>query len=126
MSNSLANTTTPEPTTQPEVLAVRPRHTVRSLDGAYEVGVVLPGVKRDAISVRLDDGVLVVDGRRDDVDLPAMKVLQREIPPAQFRLELEVRVPVDAAGISARFEDGVLTLRLPLKDEAKVREIPVG
>ena len=127
MSDTLANTTTTMQTQEAprESSCQRPRHTVRSVDGAYEVGVVLPGVKRETISVRLDDGVLAIEGRRDEVDLPAAKAWHREIPAAHFRLDLEVRVPVDGSRISARFEDGVLTLRRPLKEAVSAREIPV-
>lgn len=127
MSDTLASTTTTvqTPETAREAGHLRPRHTVRSVDGAYEVGVVLPGVKRDTISVRLDDGVLAIEGRREEVEIPGAISLHREIPAAHFRLDLEVRVPVDGSRISARFEDGVLTLRLPLKEVATAREIPV-
>jgi HSP20 family molecular chaperone IbpA len=103
----------------------RPRHTVRALDGAYEVGVFLPGVKREDVRVRLEENLLTVEALRPDETPVGWRPLRREIEPANYRLELEVTVPVDAARISANLEDGVLSLRLPLREEAKAREIPV-
>ena len=110
----------------PEGLPVtRPRHTVRAVDGAYEVGVFLPGVKRDDVRVRLEENLLTIEATRTDDAPVGWRPLRREIEAASYRLELEVTVPVDATRISASLEDGVLSLRLPLREEAKAREIPV-
>ena len=105
---------------------VRPRHSVRAVEGAYEVGVLMPGVKRGDVTVRLDEEVLRVEGRRGEFDQEGWRPLRREIGAAVFRLELEVNVPVDPGRISARLEDGVLSLRLPLREEAAARDIPVA
>ena len=109
----------------PSLPLTRPRHTVRAVEGAYEVGIFLPGVKRDDVRVRLEENLLTVEGTRPDDTPPGWRPLRREIEPAKYRLELEVSVPVDAARISANLEEGVLSLRLPLREEAKARDIPV-
>jgi len=112
-------------TREPALPVFRPRHSVRSLDGAYEVDVVMPGVRRDDIEVRHEDDTLKVRARRP-LDVPdGLRVLRREIPPREYQLELEVRVPVNAESITARMENGVLTLRLPVKAEALARQIAV-
>lgn len=119
------NTATAAPATATYPV-VRPRHNVRAVEGAYEVGVLMPGVKREAVTVRLEDDVLRVEGRRDEFNAEGWRPLRRELGPVNYRLELELSVPVDASRISARLEDGVLSLRLPLREEAKAREIPIG
>jgi HSP20 family protein len=108
------------------LLVTRPRHTVRAVEGAYEVGIFLPGVKRDDVRVRLEENLLTVEATRPDETPEGWRPLRREIEPTSYRLELEVTVPVDAGRISASLEDGVLSLRLPLREEAKARDIPVG
>lgn len=128
--STLTNTCIPNQTTAPQVALQnlplnRPRHTVRAVEGAYEVGVFLPGVKREDIRVRLDESLLTVEASRPDSTPEGWRSLRREIDPAQYRLELEVAVPVDGARISARLEDGVLSLRLPLREESKARDIPI-
>ncbi|MFM7181825.1 MAG: Hsp20/alpha crystallin family protein [Verrucomicrobiales bacterium] len=110
---------------QPKSAVTRPRHTVRALEGAYEVGILLPGVKREDIRVRLEENLLAVEASRPEVTPEGWRPLRREIEPTDYRLELEVSVPVDAARISASLEEGVLSLRLPLREEAKARDIPV-
>lgn len=117
-SNSQPAANRPPPT--------RPRHTVRAVEGAYEVGVFLPGVKRDDVRVRLEENQLIIEATRTDATPEAWRPLHREIEAANYRLELDVAVPVDPGRISARLEDGVLSLRLPLREEAKARDIPIG
>lgn len=114
-----------QPTTALDLPVTRPRHSVRAIEGAYEVGVFLPGVKRDDVRVRLEENLLTVDATRPDEVPVGWRPLRREIEPTNYRLELEVTVPVDAGRISASLEDGVLSLRLPLREDAKAREIPV-
>lgn len=105
---------------------MRPRYTVRALEGAYEVGIFMPGVKRDAVTVRLEDDLLQVNGTREEFNADGWRLLRRELGPVHYRLELEITVPVDATRISARLEDGVLSLRLPLREEAKGHDIPIA
>lgn len=104
---------------------VRPRHHLCEADGAWEVAVVLPGVTRQDIDVRFEDETLEISATRR-VDVPeGWRPLRREIPACRFVLELTVRVPVDRDAVSARLENGVLTLRLPKREEAKPRRIAV-
>lgn len=110
----------------PNPVTVKPRHSVRAIEGAYEVGVFLPGVKRDEVRVRLEENELTVEATRAEAIPHGWRTLHRETEPATYRLTLEVSVPVDAARVSARLEEGVLSLRLPLREEAKPRDIPVA
>ena len=113
------------PTTEESVAQVRPHYTVRSVEGAYEVGVVVPGVKREDVALRFEEGLLHVVARRRAEVPEGWRPLRREIGPVEFRLDLQVNAPVDAGRVSAKLEDGVLSLRLPLRDEAQPRDITV-
>lgn len=133
MSESIVPTTccsTPNPdvatpATTAAAPVTRPRHTVRAVEGAYEVGIFVPGVKRNDVRVQLEENQLTVEATRFDATPEGWRPLRREIEATTYRLELEVTVPVDATRISARLEDGVLSLRLPLREDARAREIPV-
>ena len=111
--------------TPPESPVLRPTYHVRPVEGAYEVGVVLPGVAREDITVRLDDSHLYVEGRRPAFQPEGWRELRREIGGVTFQLDLRVTVPLDANAVSARLENGILSLRLPLREEAKPKEIVV-
>jgi HSP20 family protein len=125
MSESVITQSTAGPDVSADYPVYRPRYTVRQAEGAYEVGVVLPGVKREDVSVRLEEGVLHVEGTRREASPEGWRVLRREIGGVKFVLELRVTVPVDATRISAKLEDGILSLRLPVREEAKAREIAI-
>jgi HSP20 family protein len=103
----------------------KPKYQSRYSENAWEVTVSLPGVVKDHLDVTAENEILeiratrlldVPEGWRPLADYPAEK---------NYRLRLDVGPEVDPSGISARLEDGVLTLELPLREEVKPRKIEV-
>jgi HSP20 family protein len=97
----------------------RPDADVCETAGAIDVVVDLAGVEEDAIDVQLFDDALVVEGERR---LPACEagavyhaaaVLQ-----GPFRLELPLPAAVDPGGVDARYERGLLRIRLRKQEVA--------
>jgi HSP20 family protein len=86
----------------------------------------LPDMTREDIDITVDNGTLSIKGEKK----PA-----QEINPDQFhRIERHYGVfsrsfslpqKVDATKVGAEYKNGVLTVRLPLRDEAKPRQIKV-
>ena len=112
-------------TTKPEVFA-KPQYTARETDGAYEVGVIMPGVGADRVDVNLEKDTLSITGRVKN-DVPeSWKVLHEEIANHDYRLVLELNFDYDDSGITAKVENGVLNLRLPIAEEAKPKSIEVS
>jgi len=105
---------------------VKPHYSTRQVgDDAWEVGVVVPGVKRGDVSVSLEDGELEVVARRHN-DLPeGWRPLTDRGPRPNYRLRLELAVDIDEDRVSAKLEDGILTLRLPVAEEARPKTIAV-
>lgn len=105
---------------------VRPRYsTRRDGDDAWELGVVIPGVKKENVSVSLDSGELEVVAHRSDEIPEGWRSIYERPPAADYRLRLELAIDVDPERISAKLEDGVLTLRLPVAEAAKPKTILV-
>jgi HSP20 family protein len=104
-----------------------PPHTARRIDDqTWEIGVALPGVKREDVSVALEDGELEVVARRSDVLPDGWRPLQApRSRPDGYRLQVSLAVEVDPDRISAKLEDGILTLRLPVAETAKPRQITI-
>lgn len=88
---------------------------------AYLVRVDLPGVKKEDASIELEDGTVTVSAVRK---LEAAGSEQAK----EVRYEKAFRVPegVSEAGISGRFEDGVLSLTLPKTEKAQPRSISIN
>lgn len=93
-------------------------------DDAYLVEVELPGVKRDDVSVELSGRRLVVSGERKERERAGV-LRRRTRAVGQFRHEVLLPGEVDAEGVSASLEEGVLTVRVPKADTERPRRIEI-
>lgn len=89
-------------------------------DNAY-VRAELPGVSRDAINVEVVEDYLTISATRK---APATDGQ----PEQSFSLSRSVNIPdeVQADKVSATYENGILTVTLPKREEAKPRKISVA
>ena len=91
----------------------------------YVVEAEMPGVPKDGLEITLADGEITIIGRR--LSEPAGgEILFRERPAADFRRVFELDPAIDTTRISARMEQGVLTLELPKSERVKPRKIAVN
>jgi HSP20 family protein len=79
----------------------------------------LPGVKKDAVKVELREGVLTVSAER------RVKTGENE---SAYTLSRSLSLPetVNAEGISAKLEDGLLTVTLPKQEQRKPKLIAIN
>ena len=120
-------TTSCQPTqTQEQSEAVKPRYRVQSAADSYTVQVEMPGVKKDHVTVNFDKDVLSVRGTRSTTPPADWKPLYRELSDVNYQLRLKLNVPVEDSKLSAKLEDGILTLTLPVKEAVKPRTISVS
>ncbi|MCB1235731.1 MAG: Hsp20/alpha crystallin family protein [Verrucomicrobiae bacterium] len=112
---------------RPEFPVARPRYTVDKVDdSAWEIAVVVPGVKRENVAIALENDLLDISATRDRSLPEGWRPLAEARPRPDYRLQLELAVEVDADAISAKLENGVLTLRLPAAKAATPRLIAVA
>ena len=105
---------------------VKPHYTTRKDgDEAWEIGVVVPGAKRGDVTISLEDGELEVVARRRDELPKGWRPLSDRGPRPNYRLSLELAVDVDEERVSAKLEDGILTLRLPVAEASKPKTISI-
>ncbi len=89
----------------------------------------LPGVKAEDISVTIDDGVLEIKAEsKTDHEEQNGNYLIRERRAGKFHRVVRLPDSVDADKAETRYEDGVLTVRLPKVEarKAKVLEVKAG
>lgn len=118
-------TCTPSTCTPDTTNVLKPRYTVNAGKDAYEVRVELPGVRKDSVNVSLDKDVLSIQAQRKPAAAEGWKTLHRELADSAYALRLRLNSPVDDAALTAKLEDGVLVLSLPVKEAAKPRTIAV-
>jgi HSP20 family protein len=86
----------------------------------------LPGVAADAIDLDVERNVLTVKAeRRPTVTGDNVEMQVAERPLGVFSRQLFLGDTLDADNIRASYEAGVLTLRIPVAEEAKPRKISI-
>jgi HSP20 family protein len=102
-----------------------PMDTVRR-DGELVLRFDVPGVPQDKIDVTVDKGVLTVSATREDVKAEGENPVARERQFGSFTRRVRLSDQLDADAIEASHHDGVLEVRIPVREEAKPRKITVG
>ena len=87
----------------------------------------LPGVAQDAIELNVERNVLTVKAERRPLDIGEHGEMQiAERPTGAFTRQLFLGETLDTGHIQAGYEAGVLTLRIPIAEQAKPRRISIG
>jgi HSP20 family protein len=87
----------------------------------------LPDMKREDISVTFENNVLTLKGeRRIEHEIARDRFQRMERFQGSFSRSFTLPATIDAANISASYKDGVLTVRLPQREEAKPKQIAIG
>ena len=95
-------------------------------DHEYVVKAELPDLKREDIAVTFENGVLTLAGeRKTEFDAGQGTYHRSERVYGRFSRSFTLPATVDANRIQASYKDGVLTVRVPQREEAKPRQITV-
>ena len=87
----------------------------------------LPDVKKEDIGVTVENNVLTLTGERKQEQSTKREQFQRvERRFGSFSRSFTLPSSVDAGQIAASYKDGVLTIRLPRREEAKPKQISVS
>jgi len=87
----------------------------------------LPDVKKEDINVTFENNVLTLSGERKQEERTKRGQYQRvERHFGSFSRSFTLPATVDASRIAASYKDGVLTIRLPRREEAKPKQISVN
>jgi len=91
----------------------------------YTLEVEMPGVNKENLEMWVENNELTIVGRRD---LPKIggTLVHRESRSENFRRSFEIDPSIDTGKISAKIDQGVVTLSLPKAEQAKARKITVG
>jgi HSP20 family protein len=86
----------------------------------------LPGLRRDDIDLTVENSTLTIRAeRRQDEGVRDGQYHRRERLSGTCSRSFTLPNTVDASQVKAEYRDGVLTVRLPLREEAKPRQIQV-
>lgn len=104
---------------------VAPPASVTEAGDGYTLEVEMPGVNRDGLDISVENNELTIVGRRS---LPIVEgtLVHHESRPENFLRTFELDPSIDANKISARVEQGLVTLTLPKAEHVKPRKITVS
>jgi HSP20 family protein len=86
----------------------------------------LPDLAREDIDITVDKGTLTIKGEKkfsNEVKEEQFHRIERRY--GSFSRSFALPAAVDAGKVAAEYKNGVLTVRLPLREEAKPRQIKV-
>lgn len=104
---------------------VAPASTVLENADGYTLEVEMPGVSKENLEMWIENSELTILGQRVAPSVEGT-LIHRESRPQNFRRSFEIDPSIDAAKISAKIEQGVVTLILPKAEQVKPRKIAVA
>jgi len=104
---------------------IAPAATVLESTDGYTLEVEMPGVSKENLEMWVENNELTILGRRS---MPSVEgtLIHRESRLENFRRSFELDPSIDAGKISAKIEQGVVTLTLPKAEQVKPRKIAVA
>ena len=91
------------------------------------VQVDIPGMDKEDLSVSLSENNLLIKGeRKEEKEEKDKHYHRKERRHGSFQRIVTLPVTVDAKKISAEYNNGVLKVHLPKKEDVKPKEIPIG
>ena len=97
---------------------------IEGADG-YTLEVEMPGVTKQGLEVSVENNELTITGRRS---LPTVEgtLIHHELRPENYQRTFELDPSINAEKISAKIDQGLVTLTLPKAEHVKPRKIAVS
>ncbi|MCM1494851.1 MAG: Hsp20/alpha crystallin family protein [Bacteroides sp.] len=99
---------------------------VRDMEDHYEIDIDLPGFKKEEVNAELKDGYITISAakglEKEEKDQETGKYIRRERYAGSMSRSFYVGEDVTQEEVHARFEDGILQLTIPKKEEKAVAQ----
>lgn len=122
--NAVTKRETETPARTERVDYVLPAVNIYSTEDGYRLEADMPGVTKDGLEIYLDRNELTLLGRRNTPKFDT--VHYQESSDGDFRRVFELDPEVDTDKITARVDNGVLTLTLSKREHLKPRKITIS
>jgi HSP20 family protein len=107
-----------------------PETNIHETPDAYHLELNVPGRLKEDFKIQVDQNLLTISFEKKE-EAPASedyKTIRREFTFKSFKRSFSIENSVDVNGIQAKYENGLLKVLLPKKDEVKqgARQINIG
>ncbi|TSD40277.1 Hsp20/alpha crystallin family protein [Rhodococcus sp. KBS0724] len=96
------------------------------VDDHYVLHADLPGVDPGSVDVHLDGSTLTLTAHRSAPSEDGVSWLAAERFAGTYRRQLSISDDIDSERITASYDNGVLTVSLPIAEKAKPRRIDIS
>jgi HSP20 family protein len=95
-------------------------------DQSITVKAELPGIAREELEISVSGNLLTIRGEhKAEEEKKDQNYLRREIRYGRVERMIDLPAPVDVDKADAAFQDGILTLKFPKKEQAKAKTIEI-
>jgi HSP20 family protein len=102
-----------------------PTADIYETNDALNVVLEMPGVDKNSVDIRVEGGVLKIEGRLEFSKYQGLQPLYTEYNVGHYSRSFRLSSKIDQNKIAAELNEGVLSLVLPKVEEAKPRTIQV-
>lgn len=105
---------------------ISPMINIHETDDEFILESFMPGVTKDNLKIKYEDGSLVLMGRINYDEIANRKYVLREMEIGNYYRKLNLSDTIDESKIEAHFESGILSLHLPKHERIKPRTISIA
>ena len=100
---------------------------ISETDSAYLVKTDLPGMRKQDLDITIDDGVLTINAEHvEETDEKKNgRLIRQERSYGKFSRRLRIGTDVDDKKVTAKYQEGVLSLTLPKEETARPHRVKV-
>jgi HSP20 family protein len=117
------STATPERNHQTEFVA--PEVNIFETKDGYVLEAEMPGVNKEGLQITVEGNELTIIGHRNSEPVNGQPLF-RERRLVDYRRSFELDPAIDTAKVSARIDQGIVTVTLPKSEKVKPRKIAVN
>ena len=99
---------------------VKPAVNIQENDQEYKLELVIPGMKKEDLVINIENDMLIISAnQKEQKEESNVNYTRKEFEFASFQRSFTLPDTVDAEHINAAYENGILDLILPKKEESK-------
>lgn len=96
-------------------------------DTEYQIHLVAPGLQKEDFKIDVDKNILTVAyTQQDEEGENSQKWLRQEFKTRSFHRSFNISDKVEAASISANYQNGILLLQLPKKEKEAIKTVTIA
>lgn len=103
-----------------------PRTDIMENDSEYNLEMELPGVTQGNIDLKIDSNILTIEGKKEQSsEKKDHNYHMQERYYGSFYRSISLPSNIDEEHIEAQFKDGILSIKIPKKEQSKAKKIKV-